>query len=145
MPVYDRFEPTLAVAPQGAYWVPEGYTHVLDALREHGVGIAAIASVLPTGSRVQEFVVDSVTSAARPFQGHRETRVRGHWRAAGPQAASQTGTPPGRGFVVSGAGRFGPLTAYLLEPESDDGLLDWNFFDSALAPGKVYPVLRLTP
>lgn len=137
MPVYDRFEPTLAVARQGGYWIPEEYTHVLDALRQHGVRIAAVASVLPGGSRVQEFVVDSVTHAARPFQGHRETRVRGNWQAGSP--------PSGRGFVVSGAGRFAPLAAYLLEPESDDGLLDWNFFDSALTPGKAYPVLRLTP
>lgn len=145
MPVYDRFQPTLTPPRAGAYWVPEEYTHVLDALREHGVRIASVATVLPAGSSVaqqaqeqaQEFVVDSFIHAAHPFQGHLESRVRGHWRPGSPRS--------GRGFVVSGAGRFGSLAAYLLEPESDDGLLDWNFFDSALAPGKAYPVLRLNP
>jgi hypothetical protein len=46
-------------------------------------------------------------------------------------------------MVVSATGRFGPLAAYLLEPESDDGLVDWNFFDTSLATGKPFPVIRL--
>ncbi|MGI8547022.1 MAG: hypothetical protein ACR2M1_06760, partial [Gemmatimonadaceae bacterium] len=137
VPVYDRFEPTLLVRRQRAYWVPEEYGKVLDNLRQHGVRIAPISAVLPPGARVSEFLIDSVSHAGRAFQGHNETHVTGHWRGAA--------APSGRGFVVSVDGRLGILAAYLLEPESDDGLLDWNFFDSALAPGKSYPVLRLSP
>ena len=40
------------------------------------------------------------------------------------------------------ADRLGALAAYFLEPESDDGFLDWNFFDTALAVGRPYPVAR---
>ena len=37
------------------------------------------------------------------------------------------------------------LAFYLLEPRSDDGLVDWNFLDAALgADVKVYPILRST-
>ena len=32
---------------------------------------------------------------------------------------------------------------YLLDPESDDGLVTWNVFDSEVAPGKAFPVLRV--
>jgi hypothetical protein len=42
------------------------------------------------------------------------------------------------------------LVAYLLEAESDDGLVNWNFFDKELdqepagtAP-RIYPVYRLS-
>jgi hypothetical protein len=35
------------------------------------------------------------------------------------------------------------LAAYLLEPESDDGLAAWNFFDPDLQPESEYPVLRV--
>jgi hypothetical protein len=35
------------------------------------------------------------------------------------------------------------LAMYLLEPESDDGLVTWNFFDRSLTPGAEFPVLRL--
>ena len=31
----------------------------------------------------------------------------------------------------------------LLDPESDDGLVTWNVFDSELAPGKTFPVWRV--
>jgi len=34
------------------------------------------------------------------------------------------------------------LAFLLLEPRSDDGLLDWNVLDSALKDATVYPVLR---
>ena len=42
--------------------------------------------------------------------------------------------------VVVGAGAM-----YLLDPESDDGLATWNFFDAQLAVGRPYPVMRLSP
>ena len=43
---------------------------------------------------------------------------------------------------------LGKVAAYLLEPESDDGLLVWNFFDRNLVPQcgrgqQVYPVYKL--
>jgi hypothetical protein len=35
------------------------------------------------------------------------------------------------------------LAFYLLEPRSDDGLVDWNLLDEALGPeAKVYPIVR---
>ena len=40
---------------------------------------------------------------------------------------------------------LGRLAFFLLEPRSDDGLLNWNFFDDALQrDGRYCPVLRTT-
>jgi hypothetical protein len=43
---------------------------------------------------------------------------------------------------------FSNLAAYVLEPESDDGLLVWNFFDRYLVPQwsrepQTYPIRKL--
>jgi hypothetical protein len=80
--------------------------------------------------------VDSIARAERPFQGHHETVLTGRW--ARERRALGRGT-----IVVPTAQQLGVLAAYLLEPESDDGLVTWNFFDRALAPGAEFPVLRL--
>jgi dipeptidyl-peptidase 4 len=46
-------------------------------------------------------------------------------------------------YVIRTAQLLGVLAAYLLEPESDDGLAAWNFFDPDLDAGSAYPVLRV--
>jgi len=45
--------------------------------------------------------------------------------------------------MVRTAQPLGRLVCYLLEPESDDGLVDWNFFDAYLETGKTFPVFKL--
>jgi hypothetical protein len=45
--------------------------------------------------------------------------------------------------VVRTGQPLGSLAAYLLEPQSADGLATWNFFDAELEKGKDFPVLRL--
>ena len=138
MPIYDRFEPSLTVKRPEAYVVPND-TAITALLRLHGLTVAPLTSAAASRP-ARIFIVDSVVTASRPFQGHHETRVTGHWTAA---PATMLGEDVGRYVVVSAAGRFGPLAAYLLEPQSDDGLLDWNFFDSRLVVGKPFPVIRL--
>ena len=135
MPVYDRFEPTLMVRHPDAYLVPND-AKIVALLRLHGLAVEPFSSGGAT-SQVSVFTIDSVTTSARAFQGHKETRVTGTWSA--PAARNIAGEY----VVVSASGRFGPLAAYLLEPESDDGLVDWNFFDTSLATGKPFPVIRL--
>ena len=36
------------------------------------------------------------------------------------------------------------LAFYLLEPESDDGLVTWNIIEEGLAVGQTYPIYRVT-
>ena len=35
------------------------------------------------------------------------------------------------------------LVFYLLEPESDDGLVTWNFIEEGIGPGLTYPIYRV--
>jgi hypothetical protein len=86
--------------------------------------------------RAQLFALDSVKHAERPFQGHHETSVAGKWR-------DTTLTLPAGMTVVYTAQPLGIVAFYLLEAESDDGLVTWNFFDASLAPGGFFPVVRI--
>ena len=37
---------------------------------------------------------------------------------------------------------LGTLAVYLLEPESDDGLMRWGYFDALVRPKALLPVIR---
>lgn len=136
MPVYDRFEPTLLVRHPDAYLVPND-AKIVALLKLHGLPVEPFTSA-GAGGRVSVFTVDSVITSPRAFQGHKETRVTGTWSTPSARDVASGGY-----VVVPADGRFGPLAAYLLEPESDDGLVEWNFYDASIATGKPFPVLRL--
>ena len=45
--------------------------------------------------------------------------------------------------MIRTAQPLGNLLIYLVEPESDDGLVTWNFFDDQFQRGELYPIMRL--
>lgn len=134
MPVWVTFEPTLTRTLPFAYAIPAADTAALRVLSEHGVQMQA--TVKPWAVSAQLFALDSVKHAERPFQGHHETSVAGRWR-------DSTLTLPAGTTVVYTAQPLGLVAFYLLEAESDDGLVTWNFFDASLAPGGFFPVARI--
>jgi hypothetical protein len=139
MPIYDRFEPVLSVQKPEAYVLPNDTT-ITALLRLHGLTVKPFLPESWSG-RASVFTVDSMVTSPRAFQGHHETRLTGAW---GNSTVSSAASADPRGYViVSATGRFGPLAAYLLEPQSDDGLVDWNFFDAYIKSGSPFPVTRL--
>jgi hypothetical protein len=134
MPVYDRFTSTLDRVPPAAYVIAPEDTAVVSLLRLHGVRVDESDSAWT--ARGESFAIDSIITNPRLFQGHHETRVKGHWER-GLQSL------PSSSFIVSTAQPRGALIVYLLEPESDDGLATWNFFDSRMQKGGKYPVKRI--
>ena len=140
MPVYDRFRATLWTDMPIRYLIPAGDTAVLRLLRLHGVNVAAApANQSRRAGRMQQFSIDSVTTSTRAFQGHKETRLNGEWR-------DYSGPLPASYYVVDVAMLpRGPLAVYLLEPQSEDGLVDWNYLDKELRPNGTYPILRVLP
>jgi len=132
MPVFDRFVPTLDRPVVGQYVISGRDTATLRRLALHGVVTHRIAG-LPRS--LEEFVVDSVVRASRPFQGHLETRVFGAWR---PASENATITDP---YTVDAVAQPS-LVMYLLDPESDDSVGTWDLFAAPLAPG-VHPVRRV--
>jgi hypothetical protein len=134
MPLYLRFEPALTRALPYGYLLVDPDEAVLQRLRVHGIATRVLAH--DWTARVERFVIDSVRQEERLFQGHHEARIDGRW------SVERRRVPRGA-VVVPVAQQLGLLAAYLLEPESDDGLVTWNFFDRTLARGAEFPVLRL--
>ena len=134
MPVYDRFTSTLDRLPPAAYVIAPQDTAAVTLLRLHGIRVDR--SDTAWRARGETFLIDSIVTSTRPFQGHREVRLKGSWQR-GLQAL------PAGSFIVSTAQQRGPLIVYLLEPESEDGLTTWNVFDSDLKKGGRFPVTRI--
>lgn len=117
-----------------AYFVPPELRGVIERLEAHGVRLAQLAN--PVTTSVERFRIDSSRTAERAFQNHRERTVWGGYEPA--QVTLAAGTA-----VISTAQPLGRLVFYLLEPRSDDGLLDWNLLDEGLgANPRAYPVTR---
>jgi hypothetical protein len=134
MPVYDRFTSTLDRVPPAVYVLAPRDTAAVALLRRHGIRVDRSDSAWT--ARGEAFTIDSIITSPRPFQGHREVRLRGRWERG------LQGLPP-KSFIVSTAQPRGTLIVYLLEPESEDGFVTWNLFDSELKKGGRYPVTRI--
>ncbi|HET7220733.1 MAG TPA: M14 family zinc carboxypeptidase [Vicinamibacterales bacterium] len=133
---YAYFMPTRTVPMARVYVLPSdaAFQPVVDKIRQHGITIDELAAPLTTD--VASFVVDAITKSARAFQGHNEVKLKG-------QYVTEKVTLPAGTKVVRLAQPLGLLAAYLLEPESDDGLTNWNFLDPWLEAGKPAPIRKV--
>lgn len=129
-----RCEPTLQVNRPFAYLVPAEFGAVAEKLTQHGITVEMLkdGADLP----LEVYRIDKVTRSTNPFQTHRLVTVQA---AARPEKQS---VPAGT-MLVRTAQPLGSLAAYLLEPQAEDGLCTWGFFDTRLAEGKDFPVMRV--
>ena len=136
MTEYGTFRGTAWERVPGAYLLLPETGEVRERLRAHGVRGWELEADrrLP----VEVFAVDSTRVADRPFQGRRERTVRGEWR-------EDTRILPAGTLVVPAGQPLGRLAFLLLEPRSDDGLLNWGFFATWVGEGEEIPVFRVAP
>lgn len=133
MPVVRTFRARHHVRLPDAWAVPEPPAAVVTLLGRHGVDFEALEQ--PRRASAERFAVRKKRKPKRPFQGHQELVLEGAW-----EPAADIELPAGT-LIVSGRQRCAMLAAQLLEPMSDDGLSNWNFFEDRT--GEHYPVLRL--
>jgi hypothetical protein len=133
---YGTFEATDSEVVPARYLIPPELDDIAERLRAHGVAMTALASA--TSMDVEEFALDSVTTAPREFQGHAEQTLYGRWRATSREVPEGT-------LVVEASQPLGRLVFYLLEPRSDDGFADWGLLARALEGSGTYPILRVPP
>jgi hypothetical protein len=133
MPEFGSFRPTETERVPAAYLVPGDQRGALDVLNDHGVSWETLES--DEKRAVQRFVIDSTRVAGREYQGHMQRTLFGHYEDVEVTLAAGTAFVP----VDQPLGR---LIFSLLEPRSDDGLANWNYFDDALEEAEYYPVLR---
>jgi hypothetical protein len=139
MPFFAEFFAKRSVKLPFGYLISVPVPEVETKLRQHGITVEKLTS--PVKLMVQSFKVTELKGQERPYQGHRLNSVKGEY------IDEEREFPAGTLFIPM-AQPLGKVAAYLLEPESDDGLLVWNFFDRNLVPQwgrgqQVYPVHKL--
>jgi hypothetical protein len=139
VPYLARQAPTRSVRLPRAYLLAVADGAVVAKLREHGIAVERL--VAPATLTVEAFSVRKLTGSASSDQGHYTSTVQGTY------ALQERTFAPGT-WVVRTAQPLAMLAAQLLEPESPDGLVTWNFFDRYVAFQWVprpmeYPVYRL--
>lgn len=134
---YCRFVPEIQVRRPRAYVVPAARTDVVDHLRAHNVDVERAASRAGR-QRLEQYVVLSRESTFSPDVGTRPRRETVLWvrrEAAAIDVAADD-------WIVPMDQPYAHVAIYLLEPQSDDGLVRWGWFD-ALDAGDTYPVRRI--
>jgi hypothetical protein len=139
LPYYSDYVPIRSVRFPHAYLLPFPDKQVQAKLHQHGIIVERLQ--VPVILEVETFQLEEVKGEERLYQGHRMNSVKGKY------IVEKREFPSGTLFVTT-AQPLGNLAAYLLEPESDDGLCVWNFFDRYLLPqwGRQpmsYPVFKL--
>ncbi|MDX2040742.1 MAG: M14 family metallopeptidase [Acidobacteriota bacterium] len=137
MPDYGLFAATKSNPVPRAYLFKNeaGLKTIIAKLQAHGIAIEELTEPLTT--ETEAFVIDSVNKAARAFQGHAEVKLKG-------RAQNETVTFPTGSILVRTTQPLASLIFYLLEAESDDGFVRWNFLDAYLEKGRTYPIYKLT-
>jgi hypothetical protein len=134
------FKATRSIAMPSGWLIPRidvdsgRYAAAIDRLRLHGIRTQRVAA----GGEVpvERFAIVGVNRAERPFQGHNEVRLSGRHEAA--MVSVQEG-----GLYIPANQPLGRLAFYLLEAESDDGLVTWNVIENGIATGETYPIYRV--
>ena len=139
VPCLSDFVPTRSVRFPAAYCLTVSDPGVAEILTRHGIEVERLARSVTT--EAEGFSITELSPSNRLFQGHYLNAVRGEYSTELREFVPGT-------LIVRTAQPLGRLAATLLEPESKDGLLVWNFFDRSLVPqwGRgfgTYPVYRI--
>lgn len=138
MPYYGKFESERSVPYPVGYFIDCQAPEIINNLQNHGILVEKLTESITVP--VTEFELTGLKARERLFQGHYLTSIEGQYQAVNKKFKA------GTYFVPTGQ-KLGSLAAYLLEPESKDGLLAWNFFDRYLVKQwrglGHYPVYKL--
>lgn len=130
---WGRFKATKKAQRPYAYLIPDHLTRVARRLRLHGVTLERLKSSQELKVEVARL---RTLKRGRPFQNHSMMKATVAWK-------TMTRTVK-KGTYIARAGQpLGQLIVTLLEPESSDGFLTWNFFDHCISQGQEFPVWKL--
>ncbi len=121
-PIFTAFTPTRTTTRPWGYLLPPNLANVVPLLLDHE--IAVIKTTEPLEAEAEVYYATSMRTKEY-FQGHylKEAKVV--------KKSEKVRLPAGSFFVPSGQPKSN-LVSYILEPETDDSLLTWNYLDNYL-------------
>ncbi len=139
VPYFAKATPTREIELPQAYIISPFHDEIIANLKSHGIAVARVRK--ETKARVEKFVIEEMKLAERLYQGRILSTIKG-------RCVEEEVVILKDSYVVSMAQPLARLIAVLLEPECDDSLASWGFFNRELALqwsrmfGE-YPVYRL--
>ena len=130
---YGTFAATESERVPSKYYVSAEARIVREYLDLHGIQYKETNTTERVA--VESFTIDSTEVSPRVFQNIRERTVYGSYSPV--EKTLEPGT-----LEVSVDQELGRLIFYLLEPRSDDGLVNWALLDAFIEVGGEYPVYR---
>jgi len=139
VPYIADYFPTKSVKYPFAYILSVPIPEVVELLKIHGIKTEKLDVDIKID--VERFKIEELKPSRRLNQGHYTNSIEGEFVTETKQFS--TGS-----IIIRTSQPLGNLIAYLLEPQADDGLLKWNYFDRYLVPqwGRnyfPYPVYRV--
>ena len=116
------------------YVIPDSLNEVVMLLREHGIVLERLKET--TTMHVERFAIKENKQAEREFQKHKMRTLEGSYE-------SQDQSISAGSYIVEMNQPLSRLIFYLLEPESDDGVVGWNVVDKYYGDGKYYPIVKV--
>ncbi len=108
-----------------AYIITVPDAQVVNLLKMHGIKIEKLEKAVTLD--VQTIKTRELKPAARLNQGHYNNSIKVEYVNEKKEFAAGS-------LIVRTSQQLANVAAYLLEPETDDGLLYWNFWDKYLVP-----------
>lgn len=122
-PYFGNFVPSRSVPRPLGYLLPKSERRIVHKLMQHGIAVERLLQ--PFTAKVEYFEVQEIQVSEQCFQGHREVTLR---VARVPKEMTFLAGD----FLVPMNQPTGNVIAGLLEPDSDDSLAHWNYFDNYL-------------
>lgn len=125
IPYFIDFFPVKSVRIPFAYLITVNDPEVTGLLKMHGIKMEKLTN--DSKIEVERFEISELKGAPRLNQGHYTNTIKGKYQV-------DTIDFPAGTILVRTAQPLSNVTAYLLEPQSNDGLVTWNLLDRYLVP-----------
>lgn len=136
---YSGFKASVESTLPRGYLIPAEFANIAEHLMKQGAEVKKLDKTVE--AKGEAFMVSTLINSRRKFEGHLMATVDGEFQTA-------TKTFEKGDYWVDLAQPLANLIFYTLEPQSDDGLVTWNFFDEYFQDNDIenntieYPVFK---
>lgn len=119
----SKFNAVVSTTLPRGYFLPKSMKDIVKHLRKQGIKVSELKKRKRATGEV--FMIKELKISKRKFEGHNMATAVGKYIA-------KTRTFKKGDYWIDMAQPLTNLAFYMLEPQSDDGLVTWNFFDAYL-------------
>lgn len=136
---HAKFEAEVESTLPAGYIIPAEFAFIAEHLKKQGVTVTQLTKT--QSYQGETFTIATLEKSKRKFEGHFMATAKGDFKTTSRKFKKGD-------YAVDLAQPLANFIFYLLEPQSDDGLVTWNFFDVYLEKQGIgnkaveYPVFK---